>query len=143
MTVNQISIFLENRYGKLNEILGLLADEGIRIMATTLADTSEFGLMRMIVTDPAKAYDILRRNNVSAHLAEVTAIVVPYEAGAFRRTIALFTDAGLNIEYMYGFSFGDKSVLVVRTDIIEKAKQVIKDNNLECLNQSQISNYEL
>ena len=140
MTVNQISIFLENRYGKLNEILGLLADEGIRIIATTLADTSEFGIMRMIVTDPAKAYEILSRNNVTAHQTEVVAVVVPYEAGAFKRIIALFTDAGLNIEYMYGFSFREKSVLIVRTDIAAKAREVMKENRLECLGGNDLAN---
>ena len=65
MTVNQISIFLENKYGKLSEILALLAEEKIRIIAATVADTSEYGILRIIVSDPQKAYKILKGNNVS------------------------------------------------------------------------------
>ena len=68
MTVNQISIFLENKYGKLSEILALLAEEKIRIIAATVADTSEYGILRIIVSDPQKAYKILKGNNVSAIL---------------------------------------------------------------------------
>lgn len=64
MTVNQISIFLENKYGKLSEILALLAEERIRIIAATVADTSEYGILRIIVSDPQKAYKILKENNV-------------------------------------------------------------------------------
>ena len=70
MTVNQISIFLENKYGKLSEILALLAEERIRIIAATVADTSEYGILRIIVSDPQKAYKILKENNVSANLTE-------------------------------------------------------------------------
>lgn len=75
MTVNQISIFLENKYGKLSEILALLAEEKIRIIAATVADTSEYGILRIIVSDPQKAYKILKGNNVSANLTDVLAIV--------------------------------------------------------------------
>ena len=73
MTVNQISIFLENKYGKLSEILALLAEEKIRIIAATVADTSEYGILRIIVSDPQKAYKILKGNNVSANLTDVLA----------------------------------------------------------------------
>ena len=75
MTVNQISIFLENKYGKLSEILAMLAEEKIRIIAATVADTSEYGILRIIVSDPQKAYKILKGNNVSANLTDVLAIV--------------------------------------------------------------------
>ena len=78
MTVNQISIFLENKYGKLSEILALLAEEKIRIIAATVADTSEYGILRIIVSDPQKAYKILKGNNVSANLTDVLAIAVSY-----------------------------------------------------------------
>ena len=75
MTVNQISIFLENKYGKLSEILALLAEEKIRIIAATVADTSEYGILRIIVSDPQKAYKILKGNNVSANLTDVLAVL--------------------------------------------------------------------
>ena len=85
MTVNQISIFLENKYGKLSEILALLAEEKIRIIAATVADTSEYGILRIIVSDPQKAYKILKGNNVSANLTDVLAIVTNSCAGSLPR----------------------------------------------------------
>ena len=93
MTVNQISIFLENKYGKLSEILALLAEERIRIIAATVADTSEYGILRIIVSDPQKAYKILKENNVSANLTDVLAIVTSSCAGSFANTLSYFTKA--------------------------------------------------
>ena len=96
MTVNQISIFLENKYGKLSEILALLAEERIRIIAATVADTSEYGILRIIVSDPQKAYKILKENNVSANLTDVLAIVTSSCAGSFANTLSYFTKSGIS-----------------------------------------------
>ena len=139
MTINQISIFLENRYGKLNEVLGLLADAGINIIAANVADTSEFGIMRMIVSDPEKAYTILRENNVSACVAPVLAVEMSALPGSFRQTIAHFTKAGLSIEYMYSFSMCGKAILIVRINDTEGAREVVRRQNLNCLNESDLA----
>lgn len=112
MTINQISIFLENKYGKLSEILELLAGANIRIIATTVADTSEYGILRIIVSDTQKAFSILKEHNVSANLTEVLAIVTNSSAGSFAHTLACFTKAGISIEYMYCFSTVDKAIMV-------------------------------
>ena len=131
MTVNQISIFLENKYGKLSEILALLAEENIRIIAATIADTSEYGILRIIVSDPQKAYKILKSNNVSANLTDVLAIVTDACAGSF-------TKAGLSIEYMYCFSLNDKSILILRTNNREAAREVIRRQSLEYICESDL-----
>lgn len=131
MTVQQISIFLENKYGKLSQILGLLAEENIRIIAATIADTSEFGIMRMIVSDPRKAYQILKANNVSANLTDVLAIVTQSTAGGFAETLSHFTQAGLSIEYMYCFSVNGNAILILRTNNREAAREVIRHKNLK------------
>ncbi|MDR0538691.1 MAG: acetolactate synthase [Tannerellaceae bacterium] len=136
MTVNQISIFLENKYGKLGEVLTLLAQEEIRIIAASISDTSEFGIMRIIVSDPLKAYAILKRENVSVNLSEVLAIVTGSCAGSFADSISFFTRAGISIEYMYCFSAGGKSILFLRASNYEAAREVIRRNNLECLSES-------
>ena len=135
MTVNQISIFLENKYGKLSEILALLAEENIRIIA---ADTSEYGILRIIVSDPQKAYKILKSNNVSANLTDVLAIVTNSCAGSFAQALTHFTKAGLSIEYMYCFSLNDKSILILRTNNREAAREVIRRQNLECICESDL-----
>ena len=135
MTVNQISIFLENKYGKLSEILALLAEERIRIIA---ADPSEYGILRIIVSDPQKAYKILKENNVSANLTDVLAIVTSSCAGSFANTLSYFTKAGISIEYMYCFSLNDKSILILRTNNREAAREVIRRQNLECICESDL-----
>lgn len=138
MTINQISIFLENKYGKLNEILSLLGEANIRIIAATVADTSEFGIMRMIVDNPQEAYRILKDNNVSCHLGDVLALRTSSSASSFADTIACFTKAGLSIEYMYCVSFNGRSVLIIRTNNRENAREVIRRNNLEYINEDDL-----
>lgn len=138
MTVNQISIFLENKCGKMSEILMLLAEAQIRIIAATVADTSEYGILRIIVNDPQRAFLILKENNVSANLTDVLAIVTHAEATSFARTLQAFTQAGLNIEYMYCFSIKDKSILILRTNNREVAREVIRRQNMEFLTESDL-----
>jgi hypothetical protein len=138
MTVNQISIFLENKYGKLSEILALLGNEHIKIIAATVADTSEFGILRLIVSDSKKAYRVLSDNNVSANLTDVLAIVTAPDAGSFAKTLAYFTHAGLSIEYMYCFSFGEKSILILRTNNRQSALEVIRRQNLEYMSENNL-----
>ncbi|MDR1814211.1 MAG: acetolactate synthase [Tannerella sp.] len=138
MTVNQISIFVENKYGKLCEILALLANENIHIIAATVADTSEYGILRLIVTESEKAYKILKTNNVSANLTDVLAIATDRSAGSFARTLSLFTQSGLSIEYMYCFSLGDKSILILRTNNRESAREVIRRNDLDYITENDL-----
>ena len=138
MSVNQISIFLENKYGKLSEILALLAEERIRIIAATVADTSEYGILRIIVSDPQKAYKILKENNVSANLTDVLAIVTSSCAGSFANTLSYFTKAGISIEYMYCFSIREKAILILRTNNRESAREVIRRQNLEYICESDL-----
>ena len=133
MTVNQISIFLENKYGKLSEILALLAEERIRIIAAT-----EYGILRIIVSDPQKAYKILKENNVSANLTDVLAIVTSSCAGSFANTLSYFTKAGISIEYMYCFSIREKAILILRTNNRESAREVIRRQNLEYICESDL-----
>ena len=140
MTINQISIFLENKYGKLNELLKLLSRENIRIIAATVADTTEFGILRMIVSDAQKAHLLLKNNNVNVHLTEVLAIITESTARTFASTLSLFTKAGLSIEYMYCFSAKEKSVLILRTNNRDGALNVIREHNLDCITENNLIN---
>ena len=133
MTLHQISVFIENKYGKLSEILALLGKENIRIIAATVADTSEYGILRLIVTDPEKAYKALKDNNVSANLTNVLAITCGSSAGSYAETLNCFTQSGLSIEYMYCFSLKEKSVLILRTNDQEASYEVISRYGLENL----------
>jgi hypothetical protein len=140
MTIQQISIFLENKYGKLNELLALPAQENIRIVAGMVADTSEFGILRMIVSHPQQAYALFKKHNVGATLTDVLAIVTAPSPDGFTGVLGLFTEAGLSIEYMYCFSSGEKSVLFLRTNNPDSAMEVVRRHGLRCLSEEELPN---
>lgn len=140
MTVNQISIFIENKYGKLCEILALLENESIHIIAATVADTSEYGILRLIVTEPEKAYHILKKSNVSANLTDVLAIATDSSADHFAKTLKYFTQSGLSIEYMYCFSLRGKSILILRTNNREAAREVVRRHDLDYICENDLVN---
>ena len=126
MTINQISIFLENKFGRLNEILSFLSKENIRVIAATVADTSDYGILRLITSNQIKALQLLKANGVSANLNTVMAISVDSSIDKFAETIQCFTKAGISIEYMYCFSINQKAILVLRTNNIDAAHEVIR-----------------
>ena len=140
MMVNQISIFLENKYGKLNELLTLLSQENIRIIAATVADTTEFGILRMIVTDAGKTYRLLKNSNVNVNLTEVLAIAAQPSVDSFAGILTHFTNAGLSIEYMYCFSVKDKAFLILRVNNSEAALEIIRRNNIEYITENELNN---
>ena len=140
MTINQISIFLENKYGKLNDVFSLLSKENIRIIAATVADTTEFGILRMIVGNAQKAYRLLQDNNVNVHLTDVSAIATQTSTDGFSRILSCFTNEGLSIEYMYCFSTKEKSVLILRTGDRESASDVIRKHRLDCITENDLMN---
>jgi hypothetical protein len=140
MMINQISIFLENKYGKLSDVLTVLSKEDIRIIAATVADTSEFGILRMIVNDAQKAHRLLKDNHVNVRLTEVLAIATQSSTDGFAGILAHFKKAGLSIEYMYCFSAREKSLLILRVNDRETALEVIKRNNLEYITESELNN---
>lgn len=141
MTINQISIFLENKFGRLSEILSILRLENIRVIAATVADTSDYGILRIITTDQQKAFQKLIEHKVSANMNEVVAISVDSCIGQLSETIDKFTQAGITIEYMYCFSFNQKSILVIRSSNMAQANEVAQKNNLNTLSEAELINF--
>lgn len=139
MTINQISVFVENKFGRLNEILSFLSKENIRIIAATVADTTEYGILRLITTNQHKAFQLLKAQGVSANLSDVLAVKVDSAIGKFTETIELFTKAGISIEYMYCFSVNSEAVMILRPNNLEAAHEVIRRNNLNCLTESELN----
>lgn len=140
MTINQISVFIENKDGRLSEILFMLGKENIRIITATVADTSEYGILRMIVSEPLVAYQILKEHHVGANLTDVLAIVTEPTAGSFAYALQKFTDAGISIEYMYCFCIDDKSILILRTNNRKKALEVIQKEGLVTIKEEELKN---
>jgi len=138
MTIKQLSIFLENKSGRLTEVLETFGKEKININALTVADTSEYGILRMIVSSPEKAYKLLKEKGFSVNLTEVLSIKTPAEAGSFARAVRIFSDEGISIEYMYAFSLGSKAIIVLRTEDMDLALNAISKNKLHLINENDL-----
>lgn len=139
MTINQLSIFIENKSGTLVKVLKLLKQEGIQLIASTIADTAEYGICRIICSEPARAYEALKNAGVAASLCEVFAIELDDEPGRAADAIELFANAGISIAYLYSFLLNGKGVLVFRTDNYELAREVILKNNLKTIPEKDLS----
>lgn len=118
MKIHQLSMFLENKPGRLSEPCRLLADAGVNIMTLSLADTQQFGILRLIVPDWEKAREVLEQSGCVVNVTEVVATEVEDKPGGLAHILDIIEEAGLNIEYMYAFTIrsNDKAVLVFRFD---------------------------
>jgi hypothetical protein len=141
MTVKQLSIFLENRSGTLTKVLDVLKENSVRIIASTIADTAEYGLFRIICSDPQKAFDALSETGVAVALSDVF-VVELNRPGQVADTIRLFSDADMSIIYMYSFLFHGKGVLVFRTDNTQEAQNVIQTAGLRSIPESELIDWE-
>lgn len=123
MKVKQISIFLENKAGRLAEVTGILGKEGINIRALSLADTSDFGILRLIVNDPEKAAKALKGRGFTVGETEVLAVEVSDKPGGLGKILGILNEAGMNVEYMYAFveRSSDNAVIIFRFDNIDEA----------------------
>ena len=138
MTIKQISLFLENKFGRLSELLAVLRHSDVQIVSATIADTSDYGLMRLITSDQQKAYKVLKDNGVLVSMNDVVAIAVDPQAADFARVVELFTRRGISIEYMYCFHFRQKLVLVMRCSDLTAVREVVRDNNLTFVTETDL-----
>ena len=133
MTIKQLSIFIENKGGTLIKVLDLLSKAGIQIIASTVADTKDYGIYRVLTNNPAQAYLILKDAGINVQLSEVFALSINDQPGRAAETIKEISDAGVSILYLYSFLWKGKGVLVFRADQSEKAKESIMLNKLTFL----------
>ena len=138
MTIRQLSVFLENKTGHLNQILSVLAKNNINIIALTVADSSDYGILRAIVSDPEKALAALRAEQFTVRVHDILSLEMDAAPGSMSHILDLFTAADICIEYVYAFSFGSKSIVVFRTDNREKAEKVIIENGLKSVREEDL-----
>ncbi|NWF98166.1 MAG: ACT domain-containing protein [Nitrospirae bacterium] len=140
MEVKQISLFLENKKGRLWEALNVLAKAKINIRALSIADTSDFGILRLIVPEPEKAKKALEKNNFTVRENDVIAVGVSDKPGGLAEILKILTDADINVEYMYAFveKSGQKAIVVLRTDSISKGKKALKQAGVTVLSAQQV-----
>ena len=139
----QISVFLENKAGRLSHVTRVLGDAGINIRALSIADTSDFGILRIIVNDPARAYRILKDANFTVSETEVIAVQVSDTPGGLAAVLEQMSEANLNIEYLYAFlGTSDNDALVVfKVEDIDKARSTFKEKGIKFIDEKQL--YEL
>ena len=131
MTIKQLSIFIENKGGALIRALELLGKNDIQILASTLADTKDYGIYRVICDNPARAYLLLKEEGVNLQLTDVNAIYVDNVSGEAARVMKMFSDSDIHIAYMYSFLLKGKGVLIFRTSDPNKTNEIITIKKLQ------------
>ena len=126
MTIKQLSVFLENREGRLDEVLKTLGTNDVNIVALSLADTSDYGMLRMIVSDPVKGKAVLKEAGITSMLTDVVALRVPHATGSLSKAMHEIVQAGINVEYMYAFANGADASAVLKSDDPAKVVAVLK-----------------
>ncbi len=139
MTIHQLSIFIENRSGTLVKVLNVLKQSEIQIIASTIADTAEYGIYRLICSEPLRAYDELKKAGVAVALSDVFAVELDDEPGRAADAVKAFSDAGISITYMYSFLLGGKGILVFRTDNADQARDAILQNGLKFIAEKSLT----
>lgn len=132
-TIKQISIFLENKSGKLSDILNALKDRNIEIQAASVADTTEYGILRLITSDQKQAAALLSAKGHLVNLNEVMAIQVEPDTASFAKAVDTLTDNGCSISYLYTFHKDGKLVLIIRPANLEQTEKVAMENGITLL----------
>lgn len=127
MTIKQVSVFLENKTGRINEVTKILSQHGINMHAFSMAETPDFGILRLIVSDVEKAAEILRNADFAVMLTDVIHLHCPNKAGALGEILDHLATAEVGIEYMYAFAEGEIANVVVRPANIERCQEALKD----------------
>jgi len=140
MKITQISVFLENRKGRLFEVCSLLGNNKINIRALTIAETESFGVLRIVVDKSDVAVKLLKDNGFVANLTHVVAVEVGDKPGGLASVLKVFADNDVNIEYMYGFveKFSDKALLVFRFADTDLAQKILAKNNIKVVTEKEI-----
>jgi hypothetical protein len=132
MGIKQISVFLENNAGRLGEVTKVLADAGINLRAISIADTADFGILRLIVNDQEKAVKALTSAGFTTRITNVAAVEIEDKPGSLARVMELFQKSSVNIEYLYASLEGNvgKAVVIFKLEDHEKGLALIKENGL-------------
>ena len=140
MKLKQLSVFLENKPGRLRELCTLLAENGINIITLSLADTEQFGILRLIIKDYDKAKELLEKNGFVAKLTDVIAVEVNDQPGGLSDILKIEEQSGISVEYMYAFTIksGENAVLLFRFDDMDKAVDALNHAGLNMLDSVEL-----
>jgi len=135
MRVEQISVFLENKAGRLAEVARVLSEAGVNIRALSLADTSDFGILRLIVNDNARAKEALKQNGFTVGKTDVVAVEVEDRPGGLHKILSVLHHSKVNVEYMYAFvqQSGNNAVIIFRFDNLDEAVKILTENGMKVI----------
>ncbi len=140
MFAKQLTIFIENRTGRLCEVLNVLRQNGVNILSLSLADTTEFGLLRLIVDNPTLGKEKLTENGFSSLLSDISIIKIPHKTGSLQELLSIVDKSGVNIEYMYGLSIdGDDAYVVLKASDANKINEILTENKVVTVNAEDIA----
>ena len=139
MVAKQLTVFIENRTGRLSEVLSVLKHGNISILSMSLADTTEYGLLRLIVDDPNGGKEMLNTSGFSSLVSEVSIVKIPHKAGSLYEILDIIDDKDLGIEYMYGLSIGgDDAYVVLKASDIKLLEEILSENKVETISHEDI-----
>ncbi|MBF0484623.1 MAG: ACT domain-containing protein [Candidatus Omnitrophica bacterium] len=140
MKITQISVFLENKKGRLYEAASVLGQNKVNIRALTIAESQDFGVLRIVVDNPEKGLEVLKANGFMASFTDIVAVEVGDDPGGLAAVLKVFADTGVNIEYMYAFveKNTDKALMVFRFDNTDEAIKVLQKNNINVVGRKEI-----
>ena len=134
MFAKQLTVFIENRAGRLSEVLGVLKEHKVNILSMSLADTTEFGLLRLIVDNAALGKEKLIENGFSSLLSDVSIIQIPHKTGSLQELLKVIDENGVNIEYMYGLSIeSEEAYVVLKASDGAKLDTILTENGIRTL----------
>ncbi len=140
MVAKQLSVFIENRQGRLGEVLNVLKQNNVNILSLSLADTTEYGLLRLIVNNPELGKEKLAEDGFSTLLTDVLVLKISHQSGSLQQLLKHLSDNDVNIEYMYGLSIdGEEASVVLKTSDINKAEEVLNIQGVKTLSTKDIS----
>lgn len=139
MVAKQLSVFIENRKGRLGEVLSVLKENNVNILSLSLADTTEYGLLRLIVNNPELGKEKLTNEGFSTMLTNILVLDITHEAGSLQELLTILSDNDVNVEYMYGLSIDGKNAQVVlKASDIEKADKIFTNHGVKTLSSEDI-----
>ena len=138
MLAKQLSIFLENKSGRLTEVTDVLGEAGINLSAMSIADNSDFGILRCIVSDPEKAYQVLKAAHFAVKITDVIGFICPNVSGSLAVVLKHLSSKGIFIEYMYSFANGNVAHVVIRPSDFEACEKVLADMKVDLLAASDL-----
>ena len=139
MFLNQLSVFIENREGRLDQVLGTLKNNNINIISLSLADTSDYGMLRMIVSNPEEGKKALKAAGFSAMLTPVLGMKLGHQVGTLQVALSEICKAGINIEYMYALATsGEDAIIVIKTTDLEKSAEALKNAGIALAAEAEV-----